>query len=233
VYPVFPSSPQDVQGPGASGHLEDPAAPQAGGGAVPGLAFPEEEVTDETFRQPVEDHDRPLEVSEICWCLRASAIWDIRYSFAPEGADRAYENRMLERLKEICFMRPPPDREAQMKAWTQLFGVGIRTARRTLDGMREKNPGLVRRGPLPPGVKERGRPNRATVWEAQVILNLLGFRAGAEDGVYGSNTRGTVRQFQEVLGLPVTGELDAATVSILRNCLFRPGDRPMTFKDEY
>ena len=41
--------------------------------------------------------------------------------------------------------------------------------------------------------------------------------AGGADGIYGSGTETAVRQFQTAKGLPVTGQVDAATAGILAN----------------
>ncbi len=47
------------------------------------------------------------------------------------------------------------------------------------------------------------------------IQMLLGIGGAAQDGAFGKGTAGRVRQFQERAGLPVTGEVDAATLSAL------------------
>jgi peptidoglycan hydrolase-like protein with peptidoglycan-binding domain len=46
---------------------------------------------------------------------------------------------------------------------------------------------------------------------AQLRLLYRGFHSGPIDGVIGNVTRGALRRFQQSEGLPVTGELDAAT----------------------
>ncbi len=52
---------------------------------------------------------------------------------------------------------------------------------------------------------------------AQVRLNALGFDAGATDGQMGPHTRAALQAFQRARGLPVTGTLDAQTVTALSN----------------
>lgn len=54
------------------------------------------------------------------------------------------------------------------------------------------------------------RPVR-TMFEAQVALARRGICSGSIDGALGSQTRAALRVYQQLAGLPVTGELDAAT----------------------
>ncbi len=54
-----------------------------------------------------------------------------------------------------------------------------------------------------------------TVMKAQVILERLGFAPGIVDGELGLSTRNALRGFQEANGLPVTGELDDPSQSVL------------------
>jgi len=51
------------------------------------------------------------------------------------------------------------------------------------------------------------------VWQHD--LNLVGCWAGPEDGRLGPQTEAAIRNFQTAAGLPVTGELDATTESLL------------------
>ncbi len=53
------------------------------------------------------------------------------------------------------------------------------------------------------------------VMGAQDRLNRLGYSAGAVDGVFGSQTRNAIMDFQNDSGLPATGSLDTATVRAL------------------
>lgn len=50
----------------------------------------------------------------------------------------------------------------------------------------------------------------------QIALDRLGFSPGIIDGRIGSKTRLAARELQRVLGLPVTGDLDAATATALK-----------------
>jgi len=59
-------------------------------------------------------------------------------------------------------------------------------------------------------------PDKATIKEMQIILNKLGFDVGIPDGIIGKKTTNAVSTFQRVSGLPVTGVLDSATISKLR-----------------
>jgi lipoprotein-anchoring transpeptidase ErfK/SrfK len=54
------------------------------------------------------------------------------------------------------------------------------------------------------------RPAR-NPFEAQVVLSQLGISAGSIDGKLGSQTHAALRAFQQKSGLPITGQLDAAT----------------------
>lgn len=57
--------------------------------------------------------------------------------------------------------------------------------------------------------------------DAQSALNALGYHAGPTDGTMNRCTRGALRNFQWVTGLPITGELDAATERALRAAAWR------------
>lgn len=59
-------------------------------------------------------------------------------------------------------------------------------------------------------------PDKATTKEMQVLLNKLGFNVGNPDGIPGKKTRNAVSTFQKVSGLPVSGNLDSATIAKLR-----------------
>ncbi|HEV3469116.1 MAG TPA: peptidoglycan-binding protein [Pyrinomonadaceae bacterium] len=60
----------------------------------------------------------------------------------------------------------------------------------------------------------RPTPNE-TVKRAQEALNLAGFEVGTPDGIAGSRTVGALRKFQAAKGVPVSGQLDAATLIAL------------------
>jgi lipoprotein-anchoring transpeptidase ErfK/SrfK len=77
-------------------------------------------------------------------------------------------------------------------------------------------PAPTRPVPPPPEVPRVSGPETfprpvQNVLEAQLALERLGFSAGSHDGAIGSQTRAALRAFQRSHGLPVTGELDAAT----------------------
>lgn len=66
--------------------------------------------------------------------------------------------------------------------------------------------------PPAPTPGPNGYPRSVTnVPEAQIALDRLLLSPGCIDGVLGGQTRGALRVFQEQHGLPVTGDLDAAT----------------------
>ena len=68
-----------------------------------------------------------------------------------------------------------------------------------------------------PAVKKASTTvNKATIKEMQGILNNLGFSVGKPDGIPGAKTRKAVSNFQKMSGLPVTGQLNSATITKLR-----------------
>lgn len=57
--------------------------------------------------------------------------------------------------------------------------------------------------------------NREQIREAQRLLNECGIKAGAADGIYGTQTRTAIREFQQSQKLAVTGTLDDPTLRAL------------------
>jgi carboxyl-terminal processing protease len=57
------------------------------------------------------------------------------------------------------------------------------------------------------------------VRSAQIMLHGLGYEPSREDGYYGKETAGAVRQFQNDQGLPTTGEIDTKTVQKLEHAV--------------
>ena len=55
----------------------------------------------------------------------------------------------------------------------------------------------------------------STIRAVQQALNAKGYNAGPVDGQYGAATQDAVRRFQQVSGLPATGELGPSTLSAL------------------
>lgn len=55
----------------------------------------------------------------------------------------------------------------------------------------------------------------ATIREVQQALNSKGYNVGPVDGQYGAATADAVRRFQQVSGLPATGELGRPTLNAL------------------
>jgi len=55
----------------------------------------------------------------------------------------------------------------------------------------------------------------STIRAVQQALNSRGYNAGAVDGQWNTATQDAVRRFQQVSGLPVTGDLNAPTLSAL------------------
>jgi peptidoglycan hydrolase-like protein with peptidoglycan-binding domain len=59
-------------------------------------------------------------------------------------------------------------------------------------------------------------PPSPAVRDAQLRLRTLGAYAGEADGLWGPDTQAAVERFQRNQGLPVSGQLDVATMSALR-----------------
>jgi hypothetical protein len=66
-----------------------------------------------------------------------------------------------------------------------------------------------------PSASKRLAPSNRDIQQAQVLLKATGFNPGPADGTLGERTRVALRQYQQVNGLPVTGELDQATQEAL------------------
>jgi len=62
-----------------------------------------------------------------------------------------------------------------------------------------------------------GEVSREEIREAQRLLNGLGHRAGAEDGIMGADTARAIASFQRTSGISATGVLDSQTLSSLRH----------------
>ena len=71
------------------------------------------------------------------------------------------------------------------------------------------------------------------VMQAQVVLDRLGFTPGVVDGKLGLSTRNAVAGFQEANGLPVTGQLDAATKTALAQYQSIPATRVVTIPADF
>lgn len=70
-----------------------------------------------------------------------------------------------------------------------------------------------------PASTSSGAPNSfdpALISEAQVLLNALGYNAGAPDGQLGANTRQAILSFQAANGLPQSGQVTPTLVRQLR-----------------
>lgn len=69
--------------------------------------------------------------------------------------------------------------------------------------------------------------------QLQVVLDRLGFTPGVVDGKEGLSTRNAVAGFQESRGLPVTGEVDAATRQALATWSNIPATRLVTIPADF
>ncbi len=76
----------------------------------------------------------------------------------------------------------------------------------------------------------------ADVARLQRILNNLGYRAGAEDGIFGPATEAAVRAFQKDHGLPVIGVVGPRTAALLqasRTHRVKPGENLISIANRY
>ena len=69
----------------------------------------------------------------------------------------------------------------------------------------------------PSGPAEPAASDRQEVQTAQVLLHLLGLYDGNANGTFGPQTQKAVADYQQKLGLGVTGLLDERTVFALKN----------------
>ncbi|MEM6538570.1 MAG: peptidoglycan-binding domain-containing protein, partial [Pseudomonadota bacterium] len=92
-----------------------------------------------------------------------------------------------------------------------------------------RNPGKIDRGSKEFETSRADLPDRpdgltvgdrgSEVKDIQAALNLLGYSAGAEDGVFGQNTERAVVNFQRENGLDVTGAVNEETMKALDEAL--------------
>ncbi|MCK5750409.1 MAG: peptidoglycan-binding protein, partial [Oricola sp.] len=100
-------------------------------------------------------------------------------------------------------------READRVLWTRKVYASLR------DRSDEALPHDVSRGE---GGLDVGAVSQR-VRDLQHKLNMLGYRAGAEDGVFAQATRRAVVLFQEEYGLRATGVVDAKTAALIEEAL--------------
>lgn len=65
--------------------------------------------------------------------------------------------------------------------------------------------------PHAPTIEPAERPSPRMIAAAQVMLDRANLSPGVVDGILGSRTRSALRAWQEMQGLPATGELDSPT----------------------
>ena len=68
----------------------------------------------------------------------------------------------------------------------------------------------------PIGVADRPVLTRQGASEAQSMLTKVGYDVGGIDGIVGPKTRKAILEYQQSLGLPLTGAFDAVTMNALR-----------------
>ena len=69
--------------------------------------------------------------------------------------------------------------------------------------------------------------------QAQVVLDRLGFTPGVIDDKMGMSTINAIKGFQEARGLPITGELDQATMQALAQWKHIPATRIVTISEQF
>ena len=126
-------------------------------------------------------------VGELQQCLAAAGLTDsgepYRYSAATEHAVREFQTKRGLRVDGVCGP----------ETWNDLIESGFELGDRLL---------FLRRPFL------RGDD----VALLQHRLNMLGFHAGREDGIFGPQTERAVREFQLNLGLSIDGQCGRATL---------------------
>jgi hypothetical protein len=181
------------------------------------------------FRIPTEGSSGVFSEDELCWCLK-ELTWMLvvtwfqhRDGLSPEVSSRVQTSNSL------CAGRTYPSIHVQHRVMYKLRSFGIGIVREALVIAKANNPELVWIGPPYPLDGSGGQINRSVVFEAQHILNYIGFQAGLPDGSYGPRTKQAIMMFQSAVGLPVNGEIDATTVALLRNSLYFPGFENVKF----
>lgn len=76
-------------------------------------------------------------------------------------------------------------------------------------------------------------PVQRPVMQMQVVLDRLGFTPGVIDGKPGLSTTNAIAGFQEANGLPVTGQMDAATQARLQSYAQIPATRVVTIPEDF
>lgn len=105
----------------------------------------------------------------------------------------------------------------------------------------DQNVTTAESAPAPDPMASRDDPNAALqpedqprpLMQAQVVMDRLGFTPGVIDGKMGMSTVNALKGFQEARGLPVTGELDAATQQALAEWKHIPATRVVTIPEDF
>src|SRR5918995_1142309 len=67
----------------------------------------------------------------------------------------------------------------------------------------------------PLGISAGQSPTPAEIQRVQARLKAVGLDPGPLDGTWGPQTEAALRTYQQQRGLPVSGQLDAATLQVL------------------
>ena len=80
-----------------------------------------------------------------------------------------------------------------------------------------KKPILIEQ-PRKPRETEEQKRNRERISDLQKSLNYFGFNVGSADGIMGSKTRKGIKEYQDYIGLNMSGVLSESDMKILNDC---------------
>jgi hypothetical protein len=159
-----------------------------------------------------------MSLGEYRWCMREFVRGDVMFRFMPLwGGDLAPLGASLDRWRERCRDKIPPDDAARDEVFGPLRRFGVMVVRDALDEVRGANPTLAMREKMSAAPLPEGWTDAVTVLEAQGILDFIGFGPLGHDGKMGAITRSSIRAFQDAVGIEADGILDLRTGSLLRN----------------
>ncbi|MDR1080417.1 MAG: hypothetical protein LBQ79_05545 [Deltaproteobacteria bacterium] len=189
--------------------------PAAGTAAVPAEDDPKAFLDPALFARPLSGaSDAALSLQELRWCQRQVVRWDLLYRFKPDVGKPEAAEAALARHAKWCGGLP-----AEGLTYNDMVGpsrsLGLQTVAEALDEARLRNPGLVM-VPVFENDLLSDEDKTFTEGEAGEALEVLGMLP--EEG--GVSFPEALKTFQAALGIPVAGELDALTASLLRNSLF-------------
>src|ERR1700761_2846611 len=100
------------------------------------------------------------------------------------------------------------------RIWLLVVSVGLSGAATTAVPAKPAAPPVAAAKPKPAPAPADQKPD-LKLMQVQVILDHLGFSPGVVDGKAGRTLKLALSGFQAAKGLPVTGDLDPATMQVL------------------